>query len=146
MSDAEEAADRAAVLRANEAFYAAFAAMDMDAMSRCWSRSARDACIHPGWDALLGWPSVRESWRAIFAGTGFARFQITDARTQVVGDMAWVTCEENMMMVSHGMTSHGRVAATNLFQRTDEGWKLVLHHGSPVSHTVSGDETDGDFN
>jgi ketosteroid isomerase-like protein len=28
--------------------------------------------------------------------------------------------------------STGTVAATNIYRRTDDGWRLVLHHGSPV--------------
>jgi hypothetical protein len=26
----------------------------------------------------------------------------------------------------------GTVAATNVYVRTDAGWKLTVHHGSPV--------------
>ena len=45
-----------------------------------------------------------------------------------VGDVAWVTLDENMV----DRFATGTVAATNLFVRTPAGWKLVLHHGSPV--------------
>lgn len=46
----------------------------------------------------------------------------------VEGDLAWVTLDENLVDVA----ATGTIAATNLFVRTSSGWKLVLHHGSPV--------------
>ena len=36
--------------------------------------------------------------------------------------------DENLVDVA----ATGTIAATNLFARTASGWKLVLHHGSPV--------------
>ena len=46
----------------------------------------------------------------------------------VVGDVAWVTLDENLV----DQFATGTVAATNTFVRTPVGWKLALHHGSPV--------------
>ena len=46
--------DEEAVLAANEAFYRAFAARDFAAMDALWAAEAPVACIHPGWDALVG--------------------------------------------------------------------------------------------
>jgi hypothetical protein len=36
--------------------------------------------------------------------------------------------------------SQARVAATNLFRREGDAWKLVLHHGSPIASERSLDE------
>ena len=43
-------------------------------------------------------------------------------------DVVWVTLDENLMQEA----ATGTVAATNVFIRTDLGWRIVLHHGSPV--------------
>ena len=40
------------VKAANAAFYEAFEARDMDAMSEVWEHSDRVVCTHPGWQAL----------------------------------------------------------------------------------------------
>ena len=37
------------VLAANRAFYAAFEARDIDALSDVWEHSDRSTCVHPGW-------------------------------------------------------------------------------------------------
>lgn len=118
----------AAVLAANQAFYDAHEARDLAAMGAVWEQSPRVACIHPGWPILRGWPDVEASWRGIFSGAGRNQFIVTNDEVTVEGDVAWVTCDENL--VDRGTT--GTVAATNVYARTAAGWKLVVHHGSPV--------------
>ena len=108
-------------------------------MARCWSGAASDICVHPGWEFLLGWDEVRASWLAIFAGLTFARFHAEIVSVRVVGDTARVCCVENMMMITHGVTAHSQVAATNLFERQDGEWRMVMHHGSPMAHSISDD-------
>jgi ketosteroid isomerase-like protein len=136
--------DEPAILRAHKAFYAAFEAMDFDAMGRVWARRPTDTCIHPGWEVLTGWAEIRESWRAIFANTGFMRFEATDVQVDVVSDTGRVTCVENIFSVIDGHTIHSRVATTNLFVRTGEGWRMVLHHGSPIASSQSVVSVDED--
>lgn len=129
----DTAADRAAVLEQNKAFYAAFEALDVEAMSRVWARRAQDVCIHPGWEILQGWHAIRESWRVIFANTDYMRFQPSDVQVEILGDVARVTCVENIFSVIEGHSLHSRVGCTHLFVRTPDGWRLTLHHGSPIA-------------
>jgi ketosteroid isomerase-like protein len=129
MPDADRAVDQDAVRAANEAFYAAHEARDLPAMAAVWDHGEDVACVHPGWPILRGWPLVEESWRRIFSGPGRNQFILTNDVVVVVGDLAWVTLDENLMDVG----GTGTVAATNLYRRRDGGWALVLHHGSPVA-------------
>ncbi len=121
-------ADEVAVLAANAAFYEAFERRDLDAMSDIWEHSDRVACVHPGWSILTGWAAVSASWFALFDGPQHLQFILTDERVVVLGDVAWVSCNENLL--DAGATQ--AVAATNLFERVDDRWTLLLHHGSPV--------------
>jgi uncharacterized protein (TIGR02246 family) len=121
-------ADAEAVLAANQAFYDAHEARDLDAMAGVWADGDDVACIHPGWPILRGHDDVLESWRRIFGGPGRNQFIVTNDAVVVDGDVAWVTCDENL--VDSGAT--GTVAATNVFRRLDGRWRLVVHHGSPV--------------
>ena len=57
-----------AVHAAHQAFYEAFEARDLDAMSDVWEHSDRIVCTHPGWGALRGWGAVSGSWFALFGG------------------------------------------------------------------------------
>lgn len=116
------------VLAANRAFYAAFEARDIDALSDVWEHSDRSTCVHPGWGRLTGWGAISASFFALFQNGQNLQFILTNEQVDVVGDIAWVSCDENILDEQVG----GTVAALNLFARTDAGWKLVIHHGSAV--------------
>lgn len=116
------------MLAANEAFYAAFEAKDMDAMSDLWEHTDRALCTHPGWGSLRGWAAIAASYFAIFQGPQPLQVILTRAHAEVEGDVAWVTVDENLLGVEGGAT----IAALNLFVRHDEGWRLVAHTASQV--------------
>lgn len=134
-------ADQKAVAEANQAFYEAFEARNLDAMSMLWEHSDRAACTHPGWPTLRGWGQVLASFGSIFEKTPFIQFFLTDEHIEVVGDVAWVVVEENVLQAHQ--THGGRVAesllgdataeAVNVFVRTGDEWRMVVHHASPVS-------------
>jgi len=116
------------VIAANERFYSAFEARDMDAMSALWEHDDRVVCTHPGWSTLRGWAAVASSWFALFQGPSPIQFILTDVTVARAGDVAWVSLDENIIGEQLGST----VAALNLFARGPQGWRLVAHHGSPV--------------
>jgi len=131
-----------AVGSVNAAFYAAFEARDLDAMASVWEHSDRVTVTHPGWPTLRGWARVLGSWDAIFSGTPYIQFVLTDEQVQVVGDAAWVTLDENILQATGSPDGGGAdteelsgssVAALNVFSREDGSWRMVAHHGSPVS-------------
>lgn len=125
----DDSVDEAAVRAANRAFYDAFEARDLDAMSDVWEHADRVSCTHPGWRTLHGWGAVSGSWFALFGGPSPLQFILTDEVVSVAGDAAWVTVDENLIGVDGG----GTVAAVNLFVLAGERWRLVAHHGSAVA-------------
>jgi ketosteroid isomerase-like protein len=125
--------ERTAVLEANQAFYRAFESLDLTRMESVWLHAASITCVHPGWRVLRGWGLVMASWQRIFANTVTLRLGITDAQVEVVGDLAWVVCTENLDSTHRGETVSAQLLATNLFQRHEGRWWLVHHHVSPVS-------------
>ena len=113
------------VLAANGAFYGAFARRDADAMDDLWAREAPVACLHPGWEPLLGREAVVASWRRILLGGGAPpSIRCEGASAHVRGDAAWVICAE--------VLPGAMLAATNLFVRERGAWRLVHHHASPL--------------
>ena len=133
------------VISANAAFYSAFEQMDMEAMGRIWRRDEADICVHPGWEVLTGWASIRGSWAAIFANTGYIRIRPDQIQVEILGSTARLTCVENFFTVAGGQTIHSRVAATHLFVETPEGWRLCLHHGSPIASEIDTDSDELEF-
>jgi len=133
--------DDDAVLAANAEFYAAFESGDIDRMADVWERSDRATVVHPGWPRIQGWAKVAASIDAIFRGTGYIQFFLTDAQVEVVGPVAVVTLDENILQASGaandaekpGPLSEAKVAAVNVFVRDGEEWRMILHQGSPVN-------------
>jgi ketosteroid isomerase-like protein len=120
------------VVEANARFYRAFETLDIAEMDRVWAHGDRVQCVHPGWPLLSGWDAVRASWETIFANTAEMRFTVSDVRTFVGGELAWVTCTENILSDVAGRVSVTAILATNLFAREADGWRLVHHHASHV--------------
>lgn len=117
----------ASLLLANESFYEAFAAGNLDAMKRLWAREAPVACAHPGADVLLGRDAVMASWTAALSGGGAEGFHCERPRAALFGNAGFVTCFERL--------GEGRLLATNVFVLEDDEWRMVHHHASPIAQS-----------
>ena len=124
----------AQVEAANTAFYAAFEQADVDAMARIWDDQQPEAltCIHPGWPPLRGRSQVLRSWSALMATTEYIQFFLTDVTVAVEGDIAVVTCTENVLTAVAVAEGAGAAVATNVFRRRADGWRLQVHHAGPL--------------
>jgi ketosteroid isomerase-like protein len=131
--------DHAEIEAANARFYRAFEDLDLAEMERVWGHGDDVACVHPGWPLLTGWEAVRASWHTIIGNTAEIRFTLGDVRVTAGGDLAWVTCTENILSQVHGQVAVTSVLATNIFERTPGGWRLVHHH---ASHILGGPPSD----
>jgi ketosteroid isomerase-like protein len=128
-----------AVETVNAEFYAAFESADLDRMGLVWADGphADDVvCVHPGWPLLRGRGTVLRSWALIMANTPYIQFFLTDVEVSVIEDVASVTCTENVLTGDEttGPDAFGgaKAVATNVFVRTSGGWRLWIHHASPV--------------
>ena len=86
---------------------------------------------------LRGREQVLRSWSAVMAGTDYIQFFLTDVRVHVRGDVAVVTCTENVLTeVTEAAHAGATVVATNVLVRRPDGWRVQVHHGSPVLGTA----------
>ncbi len=124
----------------NTAFYEAFETADLDTMQDLWLDDPETLCVHPGALPVRGTPAINRSWALIMANTPYIQFFLTDVEVSVLTaegrDVASVTCTENVLTGDDrtGPDAFGgaRAVATNVFVRTDQGWRLWIHHASPV--------------
>jgi ketosteroid isomerase-like protein len=128
---ASDSTDMEAIKQANELFYKAFGALDINLMDAACEISDRSLCVHPGWKPLIGWDQIRVSWQGIFENASLMHFNIQYLNFSVIGDCGWVTCVENITSVLQGRANNFGVAATNIFACSGGVWKLVAHHASP---------------
>ena len=128
-----------AVLDANRAFYDAFEARDLDAMSQLWEHSDRATCTHPGWPTLRGWARVAASFFALFQNDQRLQFILTEVHAHADGSTGWVSLDENVLDVEANLA----VAAMNLFTRGDDRqWRMVAHHASVITAPATLDEDE----
>ncbi|NQV47373.1 MAG: nuclear transport factor 2 family protein [Rhodospirillaceae bacterium] len=126
--------EHAAILFANDAFYIAFASCDYEAMETLWSESETIACIHPGWDALIGRDEVMESWGAIMENTGEMDIRCSHAKAHVFGSFGYVICYEG--------TDEITLVATNVFVLEGSKWRMVHHQAGPAPAAFDEDDEE----
>ena len=138
-------ADRSAALREVEAvnatFYEAFENADLDTMQDLWLDAPDSVCVHPGSAPVRGTGPINRSWALVI------QFFLTDVEVSLRedgGGIASVTCTENVLTgdESTGPDAFGgaKAVATNVFVRTGDGWRLWIHHASPVLSARDDDE------
>ena len=120
------------VIAINEEFYRSLEALNLDRMEKVWHDAEWVTCVHPGGPMLTGWEVIRDSWEQIFKGTQNIRFELADTGVRIENRTAWVTCTESILHLSTSGVSSVAAAATNIFLKTEDGWRLVLHHASAI--------------
>jgi ketosteroid isomerase-like protein len=133
-----------AVEEANERFYRALEDSDLGEMSEVWLHEDWVKCVHPGWDLIIGWSEVRESWDRIFTNATGMRVSTSDVQIRVEGDFALVSCYEILALFLDSTSApvSARTTATNLFKRVGGEWRMIHHHASQVPNATIVDESD----
>ncbi|MEQ1772829.1 MAG: nuclear transport factor 2 family protein [Burkholderiales bacterium] len=116
---------------AEAAFYEAFGKSDLDAMMSVWADEDEIYCVHPGGPRISGVEKVRESWRRLFTNGQTLSFQLR-ARHEIHGMMVAVHSVYEQITVAGEGPARNPMLATNIYLRTDRGWRMVAHHASPA--------------
>lgn len=115
---------------AERAFYAAFQRANLEEMMQVWADEDSIMCIHPMGPRLDGRRAVKLSWEQIFSGGAAMRFELSEVSCTRNGDLA-VHCVHENIDHGPGFGQRSLVLATNVYKATDQGWRMLLHHGSP---------------
>ncbi len=114
-----------------QAFYEALENADADAAVDLWLDDSDVCCVHPGGPRLLGHAAVTGSWRAILAN-GPLRVRAVSKKTLDTPMIALHNVVEEVLVAQGRSQKIVQVVATNAYVKTPSGWKMVLHHASPV--------------
>ena len=108
------------------AFYDALNRADVDSLMLLWADDEEIVCIHPGGPRLLGHAAIQASWEAILERGGL---QIRPSQLHETHNLM-----SSVHTVVEGVTSSGsepaHLVATNVYIKTPQGWRIVLHHVS----------------
>jgi ketosteroid isomerase-like protein len=113
-----------------QAFYEALQRGDIDKLMACWADEDEIVCIHPGGARAVGAGAIRATFEAMFANGSI------QARPENVRKLDSMTCSvhsvlERVEVLTDGGPRHAYVIATNVYQKTAQGWRMVAHHASP---------------
>lgn len=116
---------------ANLRFYQAFSLRDLELMGKVWAQSPHARCVHPGWELCVGWSEIRQSWQEVFQFLNSIDFELEDVHVEVSGPTAWVNHIVFVNVTTQdGESFYATVVTTNIFEKSEDEWRLVLHHSS----------------
>lgn len=113
------------------AFYAAFEARALDAMMAVWGSSDSIVCIHPLAAPLNGRGPVAAGWQSIFEAAGQFQIQI-EVAYEMYETTQVIRIVREYLVIGQETEPRPPILATNVYRKGDEGWRLVLHHASPL--------------
>ena len=122
-------------------FYEALQAADITKLMAVWSDDDDIVCVHPGGPRVLGAHAIRASFEAIFKRGGIP-VRAGSVRRVVSLDSAVHNLVETVTIQSNEGPQQGFVVATNVYAKTEQGWRLVAHHASPGSAHEPGGDAD----
>jgi ketosteroid isomerase-like protein len=124
---------------AETAFYEAFERGDLAAMMAVWAESDTVVCVHPGGPRLVGFEAVRQSWAQIFSGSPQMRVKALNMQRFDGQSVAVRSLVEEIS--ARGQPSPiGQVFATNVYELTDGGWRMVIHQAGPAPEAPAREE------
>ena len=117
---------------AETAFYTAFADTNVEAMMKVWLASESVICVHPVGPKVTGHEAVRAAWAEMFREGTSLRFRLAEiSRTQDA--LLAVHVLNEYISVPGETTERHPMVATNIYQLTQDGWRMILHHASPIA-------------
>jgi len=113
------------------AFYEALRAGNVERIMSLWADEDEIACIHPGGQRLRGAGAIRSAFEAMFADGGQLDVKIASIhRVDALVSAVHHVLETIEVKTPHGVVP-AYVLATNVYHKTAQGWRMVVHHASP---------------
>lgn len=117
------------------AFYEALQRADIEALMAVWSEDEEIICVLPGGPRLKGYAAIREAWQQVFSSGKQLRIRITEPAVIQTPFTAVHSLVMEISLVGSD-TPRAPIAATNIYLRGPLGWRMLVHHASPVPPTT----------
>ncbi len=114
-------------LQVEEAFYQAFQNRNIELMKDVWDKTDEVICIHPSANRIYSYELIVASWEQIFSSQEGVSIVISEPVYKINPDTAIHYVKEELYV---GDNSVACMLATNIYQQTDNGWKMIAHHAS----------------
>lgn len=117
--------------QAQDAFYSAFEHYDLTLMKQVWADHDETVCIHPMGEMLHGKKAIELGWTQIFDSDQALKFKVKATVTHCDSELCIFTVTE-YIFVDQENEPRPAIIATNAYQNSAQGWKMILHHASPA--------------
>jgi ketosteroid isomerase-like protein len=112
-------------------FYEGLRNGDVEKVMSCWADEDDIVCIHPGGMRLLGVASIRATFEEMFSNGGALQVTAFNVRrVDAVASAVHHVTEQVDVQTDRG-NLQAYVLATNVYIKTAQGWRMVVHHASP---------------
>jgi ketosteroid isomerase-like protein len=112
-------------------FYEGLRSGDTDKVMSCWADEDDIVCIHPGGARLLGAASIRAAFEEMFSSGGTLQLDVANVHQVNAVACAVHHVSERVEVLTQRGPVHAFVLATNVYVKTAQGWRMVVHHASP---------------
>ena len=111
-------------------FYDALQQADLERLMAVWADDDEIVCVHPGGPRVIGPAAIRASFEAIFANGNVPVAPEQVHRLQTLSSAVHHLAERVAVVTPDGART-AWVLATNVYLKTEQGWRMVAHHASP---------------
>ena len=111
-------------------FYECLQQADLERLMVLWADEEESACVHPGGPRLMGPLAIRAGFEEIFAQGGIDARPAQVRRLTLGNTAVHHVLEEIRVQAPDGPRS-GYVLCTNVYVKTPQGWRMLVHHASP---------------
>ena len=111
-------------------FYEALQQGDIEKLMAVWSDDDEIVCVHPGGPRVVGAAAIRASFEAMFANGVIDAHPEKVHRVLTQASAVHSALERVQVRTAEG-PRWGWLIATNVYAKTTQGWRLVIHHASP---------------
>jgi uncharacterized protein (TIGR02246 family) len=112
-------------------FYDALQTGDLDRLMSCWADEDDVICVHPGGPRIVGVTAIRAAFEAMFSEGGTINAHPEHVRRIDALASAVHSVLEKVEVLTPEGPAQAYVLATNVYQKTPQGWRMVVHHASP---------------
>jgi ketosteroid isomerase-like protein len=124
------------------AFYEALQTGDIDKLMACWADEDDMVCVHPGGPRVIGVAAIRSAFDAMFTNGSIRAWPVHVRKVESLASVVHNVLERIEILTEAG-PREAYVVATNVYHKTAQGWRMVVHHASPgtesevqeISHT-----------
>lgn len=112
------------------AFYEALRSGDIERLMACWADEDEIVCVHPAGPRMVGQAAIRATFDEMFANGPISAWPQQVRRVEALASVVHNVLERIELTMPDG-PQVAFVLATNVYHKTAQGWRMVVHHASP---------------